>query len=460
MNLSLNLSDTIVALATAQGVGAIGVIRISGAKAIQITNALFPHKNLALQQSHTLHVGLLKTKDEILDEVVIGLFKSPTSYTGEDIVEISCHGSTFVQSKILEAVISQGARLALPGEFTQRAFLNGKMDLAQAESVADLIAANTRAARQTALNQLRGGYSKALNDLREQLLNFAALIELELDFAEEDVEFANRSQLEKLIHNFLENINLLIHSFQLGNVIKNGVAVAIIGQPNAGKSTLLNGLLNEERAIVSNIAGTTRDTIEEAVNIRGIIFRIIDTAGIRDHTTDTIENLGIERSRLLAEKADIIIHLHDAAGNIEDDLKIENWLKPFAGRVIDLYNKADILRKEWDKEDIDGLLKPGYISAKEPGDIALVKEMLYQKVINEDVSMEQTIVTNTRHLEALKQARQSLIAVKNGIEQNIGGDLMAVDIRRALHYIGEITGRVELDRDILGTIFGKFCIGK
>ena len=460
MDVQTDLTDTIVALATPQGIGAIGVIRISGNKALSIANSLFPHKNLMQQYSHTLHVGVLRYKKEILDEVVIGLFKNPASYTGEDVVEISCHGSAFIQSKILEAIIAQGAVLAKPGEFTQRAFLNGKLDLAQAEAVADLIAANSKAAQQTALNQLRGGYSKELNDLREQLVNFAALIELELDFSEEDVEFANRSQLKKLIQTFQRKIAQLIKSFQLGNVIKNGVAVAIIGQPNAGKSTLLNSLLNEERAIVSNIAGTTRDTIEESLNINGIIFRIIDTAGIRDHSTDTIENLGIERSRQYAEKAGIIIHLHDASGNKYEDQKIAKWLKPYATKVIDLYNKADILQEEMGNERTDLLLMQGYISATNANDISLVKEMLYNKVVEEDITLENTIVTNARHLTALIETQNSLKTVENGLAQKISGDLMTVDIRRALHYIGEITGRVEVDKDILGTIFGKFCIGK
>ena len=444
MDVQTDLTDTIVALATPQGIGAIGVIRISGNKALSIANSLFPHKNLMQQYSHTLHVGVLRYKKEILDEVVIGLFKNPASYTGEDVVEISCHGSAFIQSKILEAIIAQGAVLAKPGEFTQRAFLNGKLDLAQAEAVADLIAAN----------------SKAVNDLREQLVNFAALIELELDFSEEDVEFANRSQLKKLIQTFQRKIAQLIKSFQLGNVIKNGVAVAIIGQPNAGKSTLLNSLLNEERAIVSNIAGTTRDTIEESLNINGIIFRIIDTAGIRDHSADTIENLGIERSRQYAEKAGIIVHLHDASGNKYEDQKIANWLKPYATKVIDLYNKADILQKEMGNESTDLLLMQGYISATNANDISLVKEMLYNKVVEEDITLENTIVTNARHLTALIETQNSLKTVENGLAQKISGDLMTVDIRRALHYIGEITGRVEVDKDILGTIFGKFCIGK
>ena len=274
------------------------------------------------------------------------------------------------------------------------------------------------------------------------------------------MEFANRSQLKNLIHAFQEKIAVLIKSFQLGNVIKNGVAVAIIGQPNAGKSTLLNSLLNEERAIVSNIAGTTRDTIEESLNINGIIFRIIDTAGIRDHSADTIEKLGIERSRQYAEKADIIIHLHDASGNKYEDQKIANWLKPYAARVIDLYNKADILRKEMGKERVDFLLIQGYISATNANDISTVKEMLYNKVVKEDLTLENTIVTNSRHLTALKETQKSLRVVEKALAQKISADLMSVDIRRALHYIGEITGRVEVDKDILGTIFGKFCIGK
>src|SRR5215218_5123179 len=312
--MSLKLSgwnDTIVALATPPGIGAIGVIRLSGEKAIHIINALFPSKDLNEQSSHTLHVGFLKSKEKILDEAVVSIYKAPRSYTGENIIEISCHGSPFIHQQVIDACIQSGARLAKPGEFTQRAFLNGKLDLTQAEAVADLIASNTKASHKTALNNIRGGFSNALKDLREQLIKFSALIELELDFSQEDVEFADRTELKNLVNNAKVHTQQLLQSFKLGNVIKNGLSVAIIGKPNAGKSTLLNILLNEDRAIVSDIPGTTRDTIEEVINIDGILFRLIDTAGIRSHSTDAIENFGIEKSLEKMKQADIVLYLFD-----------------------------------------------------------------------------------------------------------------------------------------------------
>src|SRR5579875_3016792 len=312
--MSLKLSgwdDTIVALATPQGVGAIGVIRLSGKKAIDVVNELFPSKDLYRQSSHTLHVGNLKKDKEVLDEVVVSLYKAPRSYTGEDVVEISCHGSPFVQQQIIAACIEYGARLAKAGEFTQRAFLNGKLDLTQAEAVADLIASNSNASQRTALHNMRGGFSKALKELREELLKFSALIELELDFSQEDVEFADRTQFQNLITTLLTQTGQLLKSFQIGNVIKNGINIAIVGKPNTGKSTLLNALLNEERAIVSDIPGTTRDTIEEVITINGILFRLIDTAGIRQHTSDAIETIGIEKSRQKIQQADLVLYLFD-----------------------------------------------------------------------------------------------------------------------------------------------------
>ena len=304
--------DTIVALATPPGIGAIGVIRLSGEKALEIANRLFPSKNLLKESSHTLHVGFLKNENESIDEVVLSLFKSPKSYTGEDVVEISAHGSPFIQQQIIDACINKGARLAKPGEFTQRAFLNGKLDLTQAEAVADLIASNTAASQKAALHNIRGGFAEKLKELKEQLITFSALIELELDFSQEDVEFADRKQFYKLINELTESAHQLISSFRMGNVIKNGVSVAIVGKPNAGKSTLLNALLNENRAIVSEIAGTTRDTIEEVINIDGILFRLIDTAGIRLHTLDSIEKIGVERSLEKIRTANIVLYLFDA----------------------------------------------------------------------------------------------------------------------------------------------------
>ncbi len=461
MNHFSEWQDTIVALATPPGVGAIGVIRLSGEDAISIAGRLFKGKKLEDQPSHTVHFGTIRSTDdawgqkgEALDEVLITLFRAPHSYTGENVVEISCHGSPYVQQRIIEACTAGGARLAKPGEFTQRAFLNGKMDLAQAEAVADLIAANTRAAQVTAFRQLRGGFSGDLKQLREELIHFAALMELELDFSDEDVEFADRAQFRELIARLKSQVNKLIESFSLGNAIRHGVSVAIIGKPNAGKSTLLNALLNEERAIVSEIAGTTRDTIEETLVIDGVLFRLIDTAGIREHSTDTIENLGIERSRQNAEKANIILHLVDLTDEEEQHFE---WLKQYAGKTVQVFNKIDLVSA--DDELAENPFAIG-LSAKNKTGIEDLKKMIFRKAIGESVNTGNTLVTNARHLEALQKTARSLEAVEEGMTHKLTGDLLTIDIRRALHYLGEITGQVEVDRDILGTIFGKFCIGK
>jgi tRNA modification GTPase len=453
--------DTIAAIATPPGVGAIGVVRLSGPDAIAVGDKIFKGKKLENQPGHTLHFGhIVDDEDKVIDEVVVSLYKKPKSYTGEDVVEISGHGSPYILQKILETALTAGARQAGPGEFTQRAFLNGKMDLTEAEAVADVIAAESEAQQQAALQQLRGGFSHDLSVLRDRLIHFAALIELELDFSDEDVEFADRKQLKDLINEILIAVRSLIQSFQLGNVIKNGVRVAIIGSPNAGKSTLLNGLLNEERAIVSDRAGTTRDTIEETLNINGILFRLIDTAGIRDHSTDDIENIGIERSRQNAQKADVIIHLHDLMGKESEDEKISEWLQAYSSKVVDLYNKIDLYSTEMDKRGVDLALIENCISANNKRDIESVKELLYHKVVKEEMRIQGTVITNVRHLAALQETEKSLLAVKSALGSNVTGDLMSVDIRRALHYLGEITGQVEIDRDILGAIFSKFCIGK
>jgi tRNA modification GTPase len=450
-------SDTIVAIATAPGIGAIGTIRLSGTNALEIANRIFKGKNLTLQATHTIHFGHIivpdSQKEEIIDEVVVSLFLGNKSYTGEPTVEITGHGAPYILQQILDACIYAGARLAQPGEFTQRAFLNGKLDLAQAEAVADLIAANSKAAQQTALRQLRGGFSKDLNVLRDQLINFAALIELELDFSEEDVAFADRKELNALIQQLKQNIQQLINSFKLGNAIKQGVSVAIIGKPNAGKSTLLNALLNEERAIVSDIAGTTRDTIEEQININGIIFKLIDTAGIRESKGDTIEDIGIERSKANAEKADIIIHLISAVET--DTSEIHNsWLNHFDHKVITVINKVDMVTHlHQDEHKL-------YIAAKSKNGIDTVKQALLEKVNLGKIETENTIVTNARHLDALLKTYDSLLEIEQAMELQISGELLALDIRRCLYFLGTITGQVEIDRDILGTIFGKFCIGK
>jgi tRNA modification GTPase len=449
--------DTIVALATPPGIGAIGVIRLTGNNAIDFVNKLFPSKDLTIQLSHTLHVGYLKDDDKIIDEVVISLYKNPTSYTGEDVVEISCHGSAFVQEQVIQAIISKGARMAKAGEFTQRAFLNGKLDLTQAEAVADLIASNTDASKKAALNNMRGGFSNLLKQLREQLIRFSSLIELELDFSEEDVEFADRKKFVELIEQIAASTKKLLNSFKLGNVIKNGVSVAIVGKPNAGKSTLLNILLNDNRAIVSEIAGTTRDTIEEIININGILFRLIDTAGIREHTTDVIENMGVIRSLEKIKEADIVLYLFDVNTTTIYDLKVINAdLSEQNKKFILVGNKSDILNEN--KNNYDDL-EAIFISAKENTGIEDVKKKLYSSVTENNTLTENIIVTNSRHYEALQHVEQSLDDIKNGLENNISGDLLALDIRRCLYYLGEITGEIT-NEDRLDYIFSKFCIGK
>ncbi|OLY91562.1 tRNA modification GTPase [Cnuella takakiae] len=457
--MSLKLSgwdDTIVALATPPGVGAIGVLRLSGAQAIDVVNGLFPAKDLHAQPSHTLHVGAIKKGGEVLDEVVISLFKNPRSYTGEDVVEISCHGSPYVQQRVLEACIAAGARLAKPGEFTQRAFLNGKLDLTQAEAVADLIAANTKASQKTALHNIRGGFSTVLSALREQLIRFSALIELELDFSQEDIEFADRTDLKNLVTAILNQTGSLLQSFQLGNVIRNGVSVAIIGKPNAGKSTLLNALLNEERAIVSDIPGTTRDTIEETLNIDGILFRLIDTAGIRSHSVDAIELVGIERSLQKRREADLVLYLFDATSTTPDELlKVADDLRTEGIRYLLVGNKADLTSANNLKFGQETLL----IAAKTGTGIDTLRQRMVAVVLQENTLGENVVVTNARHYHALKEVQQSLQEVLNGLDLNIPGDLLALDIRRSLHYLGEITGEVT-NEDQLDFIFSKFCIGK
>jgi len=451
-------NDTIIAIATPPGVGAIGVLRISGEKAIEIINDLFPSKDLLLLPSHTLHVGNLVNNGSIIDEVVLSLFKAPRSYTGENVVEISCHGSAFIQQKIIDACIEKGARLARPGEFTQRAFLNGKLDLTQAEAVADLIASNTEASRKTALLNMRGGFSNILKELREQLLKFSALIELELDFSQEDVEFADRSQLYELILSAEKTTGELLQSFQLGNVIRNGVQVAIIGKPNAGKSTLLNTLLNENRAIVSDIAGTTRDTIEEVINIEGILFRLIDTAGIRT-SKDEIESIGVEKSFEKMRLADIVIYLFDCTHETVDHLLAEQQQlfsnsKNFilVGNKLDMMDADNIIQKY---EDIKAL----FISAKEHTHVNLLKKELVDKVTSGNLQTENVIITNARHFEALQKVNDALVDIRKGMDEKIPGDLIALDIRRCLHYLGEITGQIT-NEDQLDYIFSKFCIGK
>lgn len=452
-------SDTIVALSTPPGVGAIAVIRLSGARSVEIADSIFKGKKLSEAATHTVHFGTIYNEAGKLDEVVVAIFRNPTSYTGEDIIEISCHGSPFIQQQIIALLLSKGARMAEPGEFTLRAFLNGKMDLSQAEAVADLIAAETQASHDVALKQMRGGYSTALQDLRYELIHFASLIELELDFSEEDVEFAERDHLLALIEKIQSVLTGLIRSFEFGNVIKNGVQTVIAGRPNAGKSTLLNALLNEERAIVSNIPGTTRDTIEEELNINGIIFRLTDTAGIRE-AQDEIEKIGVDRTYEKIKNSTMLIYLFDV--NTMTAAEVRNDLATFTDggeKCMIVANKIDTPDGGKRIADFFEIEPDAYISSLEKTNIEELKQLMYKKVVTEDFNMENIIVTNARHLEALKKTQSTLNEVIAGINDHLSGDLSALQIRYALNALGEITGQITND-DLLDNIFRKFCIGK
>jgi tRNA modification GTPase len=453
-------NDTIVALATAPGTGAIGVIRLSGADSFSIMENLFPSKKLMEAPGHTIHFGFLKADGKILDEVLVSIFKNPKSYTGEDVVEISCHGSPFIQQQIINAITTAGARMAKPGEFTQRAFLNGKLDLTQAEAVADIIASNSVASQNAALNNMRGGFKTVLAGLREELIQFAALIELELDFAEEDVEFADRTRFMQLIARLDSVTSSLIDSFALGNVIKNGVSVAIIGKPNAGKSTLLNALLNEDRAIVSEQAGTTRDTIEEILNINGILFRLIDTAGIREHTTDVIEQHGIKRSRESMQKAELVLYLFDVLETGKTELlSIQKKLEADGKKYLLVANKTDQLQGPEFTNRFGGIKNCIAIVARENIGLAELKNAISEQVALTDLQNENVIITNTRHFDILKKMRINIRDIQKGMDEKLPSDLIALEIRSCLNYIAELTGELS-NENVLDYIFSKFCIGK
>jgi tRNA modification GTPase len=475
-------SDTIIALATPSGIGAIGVIRLSGPDAIALVNQVFAGKDLSIQHTHTIHFGTIRDGNQIIDEVLVSLFVGPKSYTRENVVEISTHGSAFIIESIIKLLIRKGARPANPGEFTLRAFLNGQLDLSQAEAVADLIASNSQASHQVAMQQMRGGFSGELQHLRDQLIHFAAMIELELDFGEEDVEFANREQLKGLIYQIQRILHRLIQSFEQGNVMKNGVPVVIAGKPNVGKSTLLNALLNEERAIVSEIAGTTRDTVEDEMIIGGLRFRFIDTAGIRE-TVDIIEAKGVERTHEKIKQAKLIIYLVDPEQNVKEIETQVKYLNELDIPFLVVVNKRDLVSAEFEGElsvisdqlsdnrqqttdnrqqTTDNRAQTSnliFISARNKDGIDLLKQEILRKINLHSINTDDVLISNIRHLEALQKTEDSLNRVLINIDNPITSDFLASDIKQALYYLGEITGQVTTD-DLLETIFSKFCIGK
>ena len=453
-------SDTICALSTANGIGAIAVIRVSGEKAFDIVSSIFS-KDLNQVGTHTAHFGRVRNEDEIIDEVLLTVLHGGKSFTGEPTVEIACHGSTYIQQQILQLLITKGCRTAQPGEFTMRAFMNGKMDLSQAEAVADLISSQSKRAHQVAMNQLRGSFSNELRDLREKLIHFASLVELELDFAEEDVEFADRTELKALVKEVLTYIQKLIRSFDLGNALKNGVPVAIVGAPNTGKSTLLNQLLGEERAIVSDIAGTTRDVIEETLNIDGILFRLIDTAGIReglsDSDSDKIEAIGIERSKQKIQQAQLVLVLADVTR--EDVQEVAHWAGEIQANnpekyVLLVLNKTDIQQVTL-TENVPSLS----LSALTGDGISELSSWMVAQITQGVDIQQEVIVTNARHVEELQKTATALQAASEGLENGTTGDFIAMDIRQGMYHLGNITGDISTD-DLLGNIFSKFCIGK
>jgi len=465
-----DLESTIVALATPEGTGALGIIRVSGPEAINIVDAVFYGKNLKNVDGHTVHYGKIKNEQgQIIDECLATVFKAPRSFTKENLVELSCHGSSYILKEVLQLLIRSGARFANPGEFTLRAYLNGQFDLSQAEAIADLIASTNASEHALAMDQMRGGFSEQISRLRQELIDFAALIELELDFSEEDVEFADRTRLNALVTKIIALIDGLLESFTLGNVIKHGVSTVIVGRPNAGKSTLLNALLNEDRALVSEIAGTTRDTVEEAININGIRFRLIDTAGIRD-TEDTIEKMGVDRTLEKIAESTVILYLFDVSqtrpemlwSDVDVFLTSNKTLGKHSTKIF-LANKMDL--NPYTKPESyykTGLIGPDNLlslSAKNRMNIEALKSLLYNAVIDNPEMMENTIVSNSRHYEALGQSREALSKVIEGLDSGLTGDFIAMDIRQALFHLGQITGEIHTD-DLLESIFSRFCIGK
>lgn len=468
----MTYTDNIIALATPSGVGAIAIIRISGKNAITICETFFKSvsgKRLIEQDTHSIHLGHIIDDGRILDEVLVSIFKDPQSYTGENVVEISCHGSLYIQQEIIQLFLRNGCRIANPGEFTLRAFLNGKLDLSQAEAVADLISSDSEASHQVAMQQMRGGFSNEIKILRDELLNFASLIELELDFAEEDVEFANRKQFKELVTRIIKVLKHLIDSFAIGNVIKNGIPVAIVGEPNVGKSTLLNTLLNEEKAIVSEIPGTTRDAIEDELIIGGINFRFIDTAGIRD-TVDVLETIGIKRTFEKIEQSQVVMYLFDASESRSSIEEINKIQKKFPDKhLIVVANKVDKISRG-DIEELNVTLSAPYgyrdegshfimLSAKTGEGVEALKTKLLDFINTGALRNNDTIITNSRHYDALLKALVEIQKVQQGMDSGLPGDLLAIDIRQALYHFGEITGEITTD-DLLGNIFANFCIGK
>jgi len=462
----LQNDDTICALSTAPGTAAIAVVRISGTKCIELVKSQFKasnkSSNLSDAPGYTLHHGYIVDAEEVIDEVLLSLFKAPHSFTGEDVIEIAVHGSTYIQKRLLELLVSKGARLARPGEFTLRAFMNGKYDLSQAEAIADLITSNSRASHDLALQQMRGGYSEKIAALRQQLVDLTALFELELDFSEEDVEFADRLQFKQLIVQLEAELRSLVSSFSFGNVLKHGIPVAIIGSPNVGKSTLLNAILNEERAIVSEIPGTTRDSVEDVLNIKGISFRFIDTAGLRD-TDDTIESMGIERTHEKISQASVILYVFDVLSTTYEELaatikELEPAIQAKGKHLILIGNKVDLLVEAplhlRDLLDLEVI----FVSAKRKENMLLIHDSLLANV-EAGLTSDEVVVSNARHHEALQQALLAVEAVGRGLADKLPTDLVAIDLRMALHHLGLITGQVT-NNEVLATIFGRFCIGK